>query len=143
MIGITLLLLAQTSGDTLRWYDTTSVGYECVGYTGGGILYWAIVLPIDSSLDGRTVHSGRLHICQEMNYPGVLNLSLGDHNSPNVLLDSSSFHATEYGFCDIFFGDTITLHQGDTVWLWCAQYQEFGEYPATTDADQRFGHVEI
>jgi len=135
MIVLTFILLAQSNGDTLRWYDTTSIGYRCISLTGPGTLHWAIILPIDSNLDGRTVHSGRVHICEPMTYPGRLKLCLGGRNKPDVVLDSGSFHATDtMAFCEVFFGDTIVLHGEDTVWLWCTQSQLSEENPASTDA---------
>jgi len=135
MLSLVIFLLTQPNGDTLRWYDTTAVGYECIGYTAGGVLHWAIVLPIDSSLDGRVVHSGRVNICEPLDSSGTLRLCLGDYNTPNIVLDSGSFHASDsLSFQEVFFGDTISLHDGDTIWLWCKQWHAVGEYPATTDA---------
>ena len=134
MAGIALILVSQVFGDTLRWYDPATIGYHCMGTGQPPRFHWAIILPIDSSLDGRTVHSGRVHICESMDSSGILKLYKGNHSYPVVPLDSGAFHATDYGFYEIFFGDTIVLNQGDTIWLWCAYWENLGEYPATTDA---------
>ena len=134
MIWLALLLLSQSSGDTLRWYDTTSVGYNHIGLTSGGYLHWAIILPIDSEYDGRTVHSGRVHIWEAMDSSGVMRLCKGDYEHPIFLLSSGTFHSTGYGFYEVFFGDSVVLHQGDYVWIWCTQWHTPGHYPATTDA---------
>ena len=133
MAFIALILLAQSSGDTLRWYDTTTAGYVNVGYSSSYRLHWAIVLPIDSSLDGRTVHSGRVMVWEPMDSSGIMRLCLGS-NRPNIVLDSGFFHATGIRlFCEVFFGDSIALHEGDTIWLWCSQWHPWGHYPGTTD----------
>ena len=134
MMWISLMLLTQSSGDTLRWYDTTTVGYTALGLAGGGDLHWAIVLPIDSGLDGRTVHSGRVHIWEAMGSQGILRLCLGDSAHPYYILAWGYFNSTGYGFYEVFFGDSIVLHEGDTVWLWCTQWHLQGQYPATVDA---------
>jgi len=128
-----LLLLSQSNGDTLRWYDTTTVGYEHVGLTLGGYLHWAIILPIGSEYDGRAVHSGRVHIWEAMDWAGLMRLCRGDHAHPIFLLDSGTFHSTGYGFYGVFFGDSVVLHEGDYVWLWCTQWHAMGQEPATTD----------
>ncbi|MEO0249343.1 MAG: hypothetical protein ABIN58_07300 [candidate division WOR-3 bacterium] len=138
MIFLTLILLAQSNGDTLRWYDTTTAGYMGISYGSAGLFEWAIIFPIDSSLDGRAVHSGRVQIWEPMDYPGIMRLCLGGYNgygshSPDVL-DSGSFHATDsLFFQEVFFGDTIALHDGDTIWLWCSQQYNTGEYTGSVD----------
>jgi hypothetical protein len=134
MIGIALFLICQTSGDTLRWYDTTTVGYEHGGLVSGGYLHWAIILPIDSEYVGRTVHSGRVHIWGAMDSSGTMRLCKGDLHHPFFLLGSGTFHSTGYGFYEVFFGDSVVLHQGDYIWLWCTQWHAPGQTPATTDA---------
>jgi len=134
MIVLTFILLAQSNGDTLRWYDTTTTGYWSTSCGGAGLLDWAIIFPIDSSLDGRMVHSGRVQIWEPMYYSGTMKLCLGHHNSPNIILDSGSFHATDsLSFYEVFWGDTIALHEGDTIWLWCSQQYNTGEYPGCAD----------
>ncbi|MEO0248608.1 MAG: hypothetical protein ABIN58_03485 [candidate division WOR-3 bacterium] len=133
MTCFALLLLSQSSGDTLRWYDTTSVGHEHGGLVSGGYLHWAIILPIDSNFDGRTVHSGRVHIWEAMDSSGVMRLCKGNHAHPISILDSGAFHSTGYGFYEVFFGDSLVLHAWDTVWIWCTQWQTPGQEPATTD----------
>ncbi len=133
MIYLVLTLLSQSSGDTLRWYDTTATRYEQWGLSNGGYFHWAIVLPIDSSYDGRTVHSGRVHIWEAMDLSGTMRLCLGNHNHPVSILDSGSFFSTGYGFYEVFFGNSIVLHAGDTVWLWCTQWHAQGQEPATAD----------
>ncbi|MEO0248559.1 MAG: hypothetical protein ABIN58_03235 [candidate division WOR-3 bacterium] len=134
MIWFVLLLLSQSSGDTLRWYDTTAIGYYHIGLVSGGYFHWAIILPIDSEYDGRTVHSGRVHIWEAMDSSGVMRLCEGDLYHPFFLLGSGTFHSTGYGFYEVLFGDSLVLHTGDTVWLWCTQWHAPGHYPATTDA---------
>ncbi len=133
MIYLVLALLSQSSGDTLRWYNTNSVGENHTGLTLGGYLHWAIVLPLDSNYDGRTVHSGRVHIWEAMDSSGVMRLCLGDHDYPVSILDSGSFFATGYGFYEVSFGDSIVLHTGDTIWIWCTQWHARGQEPATAD----------
>ena len=134
MICLVLTLLSQSSGDTLRWYDTTATGYDHIGLINGGYLHWAIILPIDSTYDGRTVHSGRVHIWEPMDSSGTMRLCLGDLDHPVFLLGSGTFHSTGYGFYEVFFGDSVVLHQGDYVWIWCTQWHAQGQEPATTDA---------
>jgi hypothetical protein len=140
MIGITLFLLCQTSGDTLRWYDTTTAGYTGMAPGAASEFHWAIIFPIDSSLDGRTVHSGRVMIWEPMDSSGTMRLCLGGYdgsgsNGPDVILDSGSFHATDpLAFYEILFGDTIVLHDGDTIWLWCSQLHKTGQRVGTTDS---------
>ncbi len=133
MIYLVLTLLSQSSGDTLRWYDTTSVGGNRTGLTAGGYLHWAIILPIDSSCEGRMVYSGRVHIWEPMDSSGVLRLCKGDYEHPISVLDSGAFHSTGYGFYEVFFGDSVVLHQGDYIWLWCTQWHAQGQEPATAD----------
>ena len=134
MICLALTLLSQSSGDTLRWYNPNTAGYEHIGLTSGGYLHWAIILPIDSTYDGRTVHSGRVHIWESMDSSGIMRLCLGDLDHPVFLLGSGTFHSTGYGFYEVLFGDSVVLHQGDYVWIWCTQWHPVGKYPATTDA---------
>ncbi len=135
MIVLTLILLAQSNGDTLRWYDTTTAGYTGISWGTGTVLEWAAVFPIDSLLDGRVVHSGKVQIWEPMNDSGTLRLCLGDHDSPNTILDSGSFYAVDSpAFCEVFFGDTITLHKGDTIWLWSSQPYQTGQHPGSVDA---------
>jgi len=118
----------------LRWYDTTATGYDHIGLINGGYLHWAIILPIDSTYDGRTVHSGRVHIWEAMDWAGLMRLCRGNISYPISILDSGAFHSTGYGFYEVFFGDSVVLHEGDIIWLWCTQRHNAGEYPATTDA---------
>jgi len=137
MAVLILAILAQSSGDTLRWYDTTTAGYNAIGLGASGIMNWAIIFVIDSELQGRSVHSGRVHIWEDMSPWGLyatLRLCKGTGDSPVVVLDSGKFLSTGYGFYEIPFGDTIALSQGDTIWLWCTQQFPAGTYPATTDA---------
>jgi len=134
MMWLVLILLTQSNGDTLRWYDPTTVGYDHVGWTAGGYFHWAIILPIEAEYDSRIVHSGRVHIYEPMDSSGRMRLCKGDHGHPITVIDSGSFHSTGYGFYEVLFGDSITLHEGDTIWLWCTQWHLQGQYPATTDA---------
>ncbi len=133
MTWFALLLLSQSNGDTLRWYYTNSAGEDHTGLTLGGYLHWAIILPIDSDYDGRAVHSGRVHIWESMDSSGIMRLCLGDRVHPISVLDSGAFHSTGYGFYEVFFGDSIFLHTGDTVWIWCTQWHAQGQEPATLD----------
>gem|GEM_PF-884413 len=132
-VALALAVSELRAQDTLRWYHTNSVGENHTGLTSGGYLHWAIILPIDSDYDGRAVHSGRVHIWEAMDSSGVMRLCLGDYNHPVSILDSGSFLATGYGFYEVFFGDSIILHTGDTVWLWCTQWHAKGQEPATMD----------
>jgi hypothetical protein len=133
MTGLALIVASQVFGDTLRWYDPKTIDFNCMGTGQPPRFHWAILLPIDSSLDGRTVHSGRVHICEPMDSSGILRLCKGF--PPNVIvLDSGSFYSTEFGFYEVPFGDTIVLNQGDEIWLWCSYWQNLAEYPATADA---------
>jgi hypothetical protein len=133
MTGLALIVVSQVFGDTLRWYDPKTIDFNCMGTGQPPRFHWAILLPIDSSLDGRTVHSGRVHICEPMDSSGILRLCKGF--PPNVIvLDSGSFYSTEFGFYEVPFGDTIVLNQGDEIWLWCSYWQNLAEYPATADA---------
>jgi len=133
MMWLALILLNQSSGDTLRWYDPTTVGYDHVGLTNGGYLHWAIILSIEAEYDGITVHSGRVHIWEPMDSTGIMRLCMGDYAHPVSVLDSGSFHSTGYGFYEVLFGDSIVLHEGDIIWLWCSQFQYAGQLPVTTD----------
>ena len=133
MIYLVLTLLSQSSGDTLRWYNPNTVGYNHTGLTLGGYLHWAIILPIDLEYDERIVHSGRVHIWEAMDLSGTLRVCKGDLHHPISVLDSGSFHSTGYGFYEVFFGDSIVLHTGDTVWIWCTQWHAQGQEPATGD----------
>ena len=134
MICLVLTLLYQGSGDTLRWYNPNTTGYNHNGLTLGGYLHWAIILPIDSEYDGRTVHSGRVHIWEAMDSPGTIIVCKGDLHHPVFLLGLGTFHSTGYGFYEVSFGDSVVLHQGDYVWIWCTQWHAQGQEPATTDA---------
>jgi len=132
MIWLSIALLAQSNGDTLRWYDTTHIGYTAVGLTA--YMNWAIIIPVDSSLNGRTLHSGRVHIWDSTVYsPGTLRVCLGTMDSPTVVLDSGLFYPTHKGFYEVFFGDTLVIHQGDLIWLWSSLARASWEYPATVD----------
>ena len=133
MIYLVLTLLSQSSGDTLRWYNPNTVGYNHIGLTSGGYLHWAIILPIDSEYNGRIAYSGRVHIWEAMDSSGVMRLCKGNISYPISVLDSGTFHSTGYGFYEVFFGDSIILHAGDTVWIWCTQWQNPGQEPATGD----------
>ena len=132
MMWIGLLLLSQSSQDTLRWYDTTVVNYIGVG-SGWGYLHWAISLPIDSTYDGRIVHSGRVHIWEAMDSSCIMRLCKGGYRRVDSVIDSGSFHPTGYGFYEVFFSDSLVLHEGDTVWLWCTMWRpDTGLYPVTS-----------
>ena len=134
LVNLMLLLLGQSNGDTLHWYDTTTVGYDAVALAGTPI-HWAIIFDVDSYLDGRTVRSGRVNIWEPMIMAGVMRLCLGTHSKPLTVLDSGSFYATDsLSFHEVFFGDTIVLQEGDTVWLWVSQGYLASTYPATTDS---------
>ncbi len=139
MAGISLAIafVSQLYGDTMRWYDTNNAGYNAIGLGTSGTMNWAIIFVIDSELQGRAVHSERVHIWEDMSPWGLyatLKLCKGTADSPVVVLDSGKFLSTGYGFYEIPFGDTITLSQWDTIWLWCSQQFPAGTYPATTDA---------
>ena len=123
MTGIfsTLTLLCQLYGDTLRWYDPATAGWNAVNFCMGYPLHWAVIFPVDSLTNGRIVHSGRVHIWEALYEPGIMRLASGTPTDPLSVLDSGSFHSTGYGFYEVFFGDTILLNQGDTIWLWCVQ----------------------
>jgi len=136
LVNLMLLLLAQSNGDTLRWYDTTTAGYGGISLAGD-VLHWAIIFDIDSSLVGRTVHSGRVHLFEMFGPPpdsGTIRLCLGTPTQPTTVLDSGRFMYTDYGFHEVFFGDSIALHAGDIVWLWVSQYYNPSDYPATVDS---------
>jgi hypothetical protein len=136
MIGIALFLLCQTSGDTMRWYDTTTAGWTGIGIHEGYPFRWGVILPIDSPFDGRTVHSGRVYIWEPtpMPAPGAMKLCTGTLDSPITLLDSGSFYSPGQGFYEVFFGDTLALHEGDLIWLWCSQFINSGQFPAGVDS---------
>ena len=134
MIGLTLLLFSQLYGDTLRWYDPETAGWSAFGFSNDQ-LDWAVIFPIDSSLAGRTVHSGRVNMWEPMIYSGTMRLCTGTLDSPVVVLDSGSFFATDsLTFYEVFFGDTITLNQGDLIWLWCTQPKTPTQFPASLDS---------
>lgn len=95
----------------------------------------AVIFPIDSALDGRTIHSGRVHIYDSTWYPpDTLKVCTGTMDIPLVVLDSGFFYAYERGFYEVFFGDTMVLETGDLIWLWCTQRISSGEYPASMDS---------
>ena len=134
MIALVFSLLSQVHGDTLRWYDPETAGWSAIG-VGYSDVNWAIILPIDSELDGRTVHSGRVHIWQDMGpYKCTMRLCYGTLDSPTVVLDSDSFLTPGWGFYEVLFGDSIVLNQGDLIWLWCSQPFNMGQYPAGVDS---------
>ncbi len=134
MILLTLTLFAQSHGDTLRWYDTTTAGWNGIGI-GGDFMNWAIIWPVDSNLDGRTIHSGRVYIWEPTPVgPVILKLCMGTLDSPTVLLDSGYFYSPGQGFYEVFFGDTIVLHEGDLIWLWCALFINLDKCPAGVDS---------
>jgi hypothetical protein len=135
MTGFILILFSQVFGDTLRWCDPDDAGWNAVGVSGSGIMNWAVIFVMDSSLDGRTAHSGRVHIWEDMDgRSGTMRLCTGTMDSPVVVLDSGFFYATEQAFYEVFFGDTLVLNQGDTIWLWCTQVFNAGTYPASIDS---------
>ncbi len=136
MTGLVLALLTQSAGDTLRWYDTTTAGWTGIGIYEGYPFRWGVILPIDSLFDGRTVHSGGVYIWEPtpMPAPGTMKLCTGTLDSPIILLDSGSFYSSGQGFYEVFFGDTIALHEGDLVWLWCSQFINSGQFPAGVDS---------
>lgn len=133
MIWLTLFFLSQSSADTLRWYDTTTIGHTALGFTSGGYMHWAIVLPIDSSLDGREIYTGRVHISEPMDSLGILRFCLGTGERPITVLDSGYFRSVCYGFYEVRFWFAPPLRAGDTVWLWCTQWHRYKQYPATSD----------
>ncbi|MGB9589559.1 MAG: hypothetical protein ACP5QG_00825 [candidate division WOR-3 bacterium] len=137
MILLSLALFTQSHGDTLRWYDIKTAGWNAMGInSGGGYMKWGIIWPVDSNLDGRIVHSGRSYIWEPtpMPAPGTMKLCLGTTDSPTVVLDSGSFYSTGQGFYEVFFGDTIALHEGDLIWLWCNQLFGSGQFVAGIDS---------
>ncbi len=136
MTGLMLALLTQSAGDTLRWYDTTTAGWTGIQIAPNGFMDWAIIWPNDSSLDGRTIHSGRVYIWEPTPMPasGAMKICTGTLDSPTVVLDSGSFYSAGQGFYEVFFGDTIALHEGDLIWLWCTQLSNSGQYTAGIDS---------
>jgi len=133
MILLSLALFAQSNGDTLRWYDTTSAGW--IGTGIGQYMHWAIIWPVHSSLDGRTIHSGRVHISDSTWYPpGIMRVCKGTMDIPLVVLDSGFFYAYERGFYEVLFGDTLVLQTGDLIWLWCTQRRTSSESFASIDS---------
>jgi len=132
MLGTCLLILI--CGDTLRWYDPATVGYNAIAGPSASRMYWAISFSIDSSLSGRTIHSGRVHIYQELVYPTEVKLCRGSEVAPGAVLQVDSFQSTGYGFYEVFYSDSIVLSEGDYIWLWCTQGWVMGEFPATTDS---------
>jgi len=134
MIGITLLHLAQISGDTLRWYNADSADWSVAGLIIGPYCHWAIKFVIDPSLDGRTLHSGKVYIWDPGDSLITMRLCRGTASNPGVVLDSGSLYATVgHSFYEVPFGDTIILNRGDTIWLWCYQTRITGEWPWTID----------
>jgi len=101
----------------------------------GPYCHWAIKFVIDPSLDGRTLHSGRVHIWNPGDSLIRMRLCRGTASNPGVVLDSGSFYATVgHSFYEVPFGDTIILNRGDTIWLWCYQTRITGEWPWTIDS---------
>ena len=132
VLMMTVLSQRTIQGDTLRWYDTTTAGYDAIG--DGVVLCWGVRFPVDSALAGRTVFSGRVHLFERMDTPGTLFLSKGG-SSPDTVLDYNKFLSVGYGFYEVRFSPLYQHFKlGDTIWLWCYQVEGSGQYPATTDS---------
>ncbi len=130
---ITVLSQRMIQGDTLRWYDPESAGYTSIGVAPGS-MYWGVRFPVDSGIAGRTVFSARIHLSEMMDSAGTAFLCKGGA-SPDTVLDMKKFLSVGYGFYEVRFSPLDQqFNLGDTIWLWCSQPLQSGQYPVTVDS---------
>ncbi len=126
MTGLSLLIafVSQLYGDTLRWYVTEPYGNSGYWYREW---YWAVNFYVPPQVVGRTIHSGRFYLPDDMQPDtGTLNIYKGTDRRAETCILTETFYFTGPGWYEVFFGDSLILQPREWIWLVCHQEAYFG-----------------